>query len=131
MLPALKELIVYLKKRDVGKYIYTITITEDGYIGFYLSEDSKHTFTVQNLQVELGKVNTEYEDYIYNLIATLQTEFTDEKYVTYDEKVTYLDISTINSITGIINFFLQSFDKDSIFFKDAVNDFLGSIHYGD
>jgi len=27
---------------------------------------------------------------------------------TYDDKVTYLDISTINSITGIINFFLQS-----------------------
>ena len=27
---------------------------------------------------------------------------------TYEEKVTYIDISTINSITGIINFFLQS-----------------------
>lgn len=98
-------------------------------------EKLRNIATNEPLEVVLDSGEVLYVDIvIYNTEVSLTEDFTVtcSRNRTSDSgsKCWYHSLTMFNGEV-YINFFLQSFDKDSIFFKDAVNDFLGSIHYGD
>jgi len=84
-----REKITGLSTSYGNKYTYTITIPNDGYVGFYIEGNGKQTLDIQKLQVELGEKATDYEVYKYNLKANMKIDFEDTKQITFDEKEKY------------------------------------------
>lgn len=83
-------------------YKKTVTVPDDGYLGFYLEkyeetippvdEDGEETIkekdynlVVRNLKVELGTEATAYSKYGYDLWANVDVEFIDENHITFDK----------------------------------------------
>ena len=96
------EKITGLTSNDFTKYVATLTVPEDGYVGFYLekyeetippveegeestTKEKDYNLIIKNLKVELGTEATEYTQFSYDFYANLNTEFLDEKHVTFDE----------------------------------------------
>ena len=83
----------------------TVTVPEDGYLGFYLEQYvRKYTevdeetdeeiekeevvdyyLDVKNLKVELGRTATEYKPYEYDLYSNVNVSFIDKNHATYDK----------------------------------------------
>ena len=64
------------------EFQYTLTVDSTGYLGFYIT--GGNGIELQNLQVELGKNKTNYEEYKYNLQSIYNISLIDQK----DEIVT-------------------------------------------
>ena len=80
----------------------TLTVPEDGYIGFYLEkyqetipateegeedkvQEKDYYLELENVKAELGTESTAYSKYVYNLYANINVNFIDENHITYDE----------------------------------------------
>lgn len=85
--------------KDIKK---TLTVPEDGYVGFYLekyeekipaeNEDEEDTLQeknyyleVKNLKAEIGTEATEYSKYGYDFYININASFIDKNHKTYDE----------------------------------------------
>ena len=109
---------IYIQKgRDIGKNLEqmeglqntnwkefkkTLTVPEDGYIGFYLEkyqetipateegeedkiQEKDYYLDLENVKAELGTESTGYSKYGYDLYANINVKFIDENHITYDE----------------------------------------------
>ena len=98
------EQITGLKKDEFTEYTKTLTVPEDGYVGFYLQkyeetiqppedeENAKPTIKekdynliVRNLKAEIGENATGYSKYGYDFYANMNVEFIDENQITFDK----------------------------------------------
>lgn len=67
--------ILNLNNTDWQDYKYTVKLDKTGYLGFYISGGDG--LQVKDLQVELGDVKTNYEDYKYNMQVNINANITD------------------------------------------------------
>lgn len=79
----------------------TLTVPEDGYVGFYLEkyqetipkteneeakvQDKDYYLDLKDIKAELGAESTGYSKYGYDLYANINVKFIDENHITYDE----------------------------------------------
>ena len=85
------------------EYTKTLTVPDDGYVGFYLEkyeetippteEDGEPTYRekdynliIKNLKVEIGSEKTKYDKYGYDFFANIDVNFLDENHLTYDKQ---------------------------------------------
>lgn len=85
---------------DITSFESTLTVPEDGYIGFYL-EDGDEIY-IKNLQANLGKEKLENIDYVYDQNADIRVGFTDYKAITY------------NKNTNKYNYYINLLDGDKL-----------------
>ena len=96
------ELIEGLETNSLNRYEKTLTVPEDGYVGFYLEkyeetippadeyseptvQEKDYNLIVKNLKAELGDSATSYEKYGYDFYANINAKYIDVNSITYDQ----------------------------------------------
>lgn len=121
--------ITNLSTSEWNHYIFTITIDDTGFAGFYVSANSSANsqyLWLKNVQVELGKSASSYKKYQYslesNIIVNLddtRDEVTTNDYYLrfykngkYDKEEKYIEIDETNKVTNSIKKFVFEDNKN-------------------
>ncbi len=110
---------------------YTAKIPDDGYLGFYLSANSKETLEINDLQVELGNKATDYEPFTYNVKVQAKANFEDKDFQTNEEEkeIGYFYVRLKKN--GIIQKKNENGEYEDYIGNDYLGEKYGTDTYGD
>lgn len=146
------EQITGLGTNSLTNYTKTITVPEDGYIGFYLEKyeetipppeddenaeptikEKDYNLIVKNLKIELGETATQYSKYGYDFYANMNVEFIDKNHITYDkDEQTCKYYVRLKSDNGLLEEYEYTYDSNENIkenYKYKIEETTGSVEY--